>query len=150
MTAEVVSRLKGPSNHQTKLQNIRLAARERLAQYKPPTHSLVLNCSPHLLLSPDSSLILALSLPKGSSFSCVALFPNLCSHHMLLFTLPSSRSYFLQGPECLYLASLPWNSFSSEDRASTRLFRHWRGEQINGILSVLPRVTCFICSKAGM
>ena len=74
MTPEVVSRLKGPFNQQTKLQNIRMAARERLAQYKPSIQSLVLNCSPHLLPSPDSSLILALSLPKDSSLFCFATF----------------------------------------------------------------------------
>lgn len=74
MTPEVVSRLKGPFNQQTKLQNIKMAAQERLAQYKPSIQSLVLNCSPYLLLSPDSSLILALLLPKDSSLFCFATF----------------------------------------------------------------------------
>lgn len=97
MTAEVVSRLKGPFNHQTKLQNIRMAARERLAQYKLPIHSLVLNCSPYLLLSPDSSLILALSLPKGSSlfhfitfktsiFMCSTISESLLTSHALVYS----------------------------------------------------------------
>lgn len=111
MTPEVVSRLKGPFNHQTKCQNIRMAAQERLAQYKPSIQSLVLNFSPHLLLSPDSSLILALSLPKDSSlfhfitvktsiFMCSTISESLLTLHALIY-FPFLQVLFPPGPRML-------------------------------------------------